>query len=355
MKHPAISVAIFLTLATCTAPVKPLPSVPASAAAWTIAGAVPDLVAASCLPADGEQEPAAEQLTVTRVDIGTAEALKKRLAPGVTVAGAWQLSSTNANFGGLSDLRILADGRMLAVSDTGAFIWLGRTDGVPDGAMHLSYMLGSDGQQLNGKIESDAEGLAVDGHVAFVSFERDHRVSAFAIGACGAMAREVRVASLPHETPAGKVDENLGAEALALTPASELVFGYELTGGGVSPLGRVNDDGTAAWTGEKAPNPGGYALVSTDFSMRPNQVPTQFWLFRSYDPIRGARIILRWQADAVTNDISIQSPLLSDNFEGVTSEDMGNGIVRVWIVSDDNFSASQRTLLYAFDIALPTE
>ena len=39
-----------------------------------------------------------------------------------------------------------------------------------------------------------------------------------------------------------------------------------------------------------------------------------------------------------------------DNFEGITVETLADATHRLWLVSDDNFSGRQRTLLYAFDL-----
>ena len=46
----------------------------------------------------------------------------------------------------------------------------------------------------------------------------------------------------------------------------------------------------------------------------------------------------------------IAAPLAVDNFEGVAAVRAPDGGVRLYIVSDDNFSPRQRTLLLAFDI-----
>jgi hypothetical protein len=42
-----------------------------------------------------------------------------------------------------------------------------------------------------------------------------------------------------------------------------------------------------------------------------------------------------------------------DNFEGIAAKQMPDGRVRLYIVSDDNFSDSQRTLLMVFDTIRP--
>ena len=47
--------------------------------------------------------------------------------------------------------------------------------------------------------------------------------------------------------------------------------------------------------------------------------------------------------------MEMSKPLTVDNFEGVDFVPRPGGAYRVYILSDDNFSASQRTLLLAFD------
>ena len=39
-----------------------------------------------------------------------------------------------------------------------------------------------------------------------------------------------------------------------------------------------------------------------------------------------------------------------DNFEGISATRGPNGATRIYIVSDNNFSGRQRTLLLAFDV-----
>ena len=43
-------------------------------------------------------------------------------------------------------------------------------------------------------------------------------------------------------------------------------------------------------------------------------------------------------------------PLPVDNFEAISAVRMANGVTRLYILSDNNFSSRQRTLLYAFDV-----
>ena len=47
--------------------------------------------------------------------------------------------------------------------------------------------------------------------------------------------------------------------------------------------------------------------------------------------------------------IQLKLPGTTDNFEGIAAERRGDG-VRLYILSDDNNNAPQRTLLLAFDL-----
>jgi hypothetical protein len=84
-------------------------------------------------------------------------------------------------------------------------------------------------------------------------------------------------------------------------------------------------------------------------------------LERFYAPIIGARArITRFPASAleaggdVLPDVEelarLGPPDPVDNFEGISAVRMPNGVTRLYIVSDDNFSSRQCTLLLAFDV-----
>ena len=75
------------------------------------------------------------------------------------------------------------------------------------------------------------------------------------------------------------------------------------------------------------------------------------YMIRAWDPLRGARIalILRTADGTEIDRLELSRPLLVDNFEGVDVLPGKDGALRFLLVSDDNFSAEQRTLLLAFD------
>jgi len=343
-------------LTTCAAqpklPDAPLVAVPAGPDAWTLDTAASTLKEQSCPTGIAYAAPSTITVAATPITLGPDDEVAARLPDGVTFAGGWHLTSDNAAFGGLSDIALDKDGNLLTVVDDGAFVWIDLKDGVPAGTGKLAYMRGANGDLLQGKALGDAEGLAIRDGLAVVSFERTHRVSAFALDACGAAARESIISALPDTFAGRLVDENSGAEALTVTPEGHIVFGFETVENGVSPLGAVTGPDQSGWTGEMAPNPDGYAFVALD-TVKAGAGEETYWLFRSWDPIRGSRNVLSWGKNG--DSILITRPLAADNYEGVTAVDLGNGVTRVWIVSDDNFNPKQRTLLLAFDIAAPSE
>lgn len=355
LKHfPAAltALAALIALATCAAPGAP--------AAASVAQPVqkdssffyetwaPVIRAKSCVESDSASTSfSALALSASPLTTSQSAEVRKRLPAGADLAGAWQLRADDPNFGGLSGLA-MADGDLLAVSDAGAWVSISLEGSAPSGAS-IAYMRGADGRFLTGKNENDAEGLAWRDGLAFVSYERDFRVEAFDLGGCGAAARAVRVAALPAEYGGKAIDTNSGPEALALTPDGALLFGYEGLSDSTSPIGEVLADGSSRWTGRKAANPGGFALVALDSVRLPSGEDREVLLYRAFDPLRGARTVLVW-GEGASRQITLSRPVLTDNFEGLAADMLPDGRMRLWIVSDDNFSTLQRTLLYAFDV-----
>ena len=84
-------------------------------------------------------------------------------------------------------------------------------------------------------------------------------------------------------------------------------------------------------------------------------------LYRAFDPLRGARATVRIlkeplrhrPAPQLLDSFSLEGPLTRDNFEGLALVRNAQGGARLYLLSDDNFSGSQRTLLLAFDWVPP--
>lgn len=268
--------------------------------------------------------------------------------------GGLRLTSPDPRFGGLSALHVDADGvGLLAVTDQGH--WL-RARLTYDGTGLLSGVeqaemgaLGDTlGQPLLGKVNQDAESLAllVDGSWV-VGFERRHRLWRYPPGPT------LQGAATPLSTPQDlvKAPENGGVEALATLRDGRLVALCEelLVGSGVRGFVREG----RRWRKFVYPV-AGLARPSAAAGLPSGQLLV---LERGYSPDAGLTVRLRRvrarhlrKNALLTGDLlaEIQPPLTVDNFEGLAARRSATGETLVYLLSDDNFSADQRTLLLLF-------
>ncbi len=262
-------------------------------------------------------------------------------------AGGAQLTSPDtAQLGGLSDLTVAADGTVTAISDDGQRLDA-RLSLSPDGRLlglkdaRLQPLRGPGGQPLQGKQAGDAEGLAVwpNGDV-MVSFERDHRIWLYP--ADGAAPRAVPF-------PPVAMPENEGMEALALAPSHGPDAYWVGIEGGAIWLCRLS--GGCQEDPSQARPPLTYRLTALAETPDGKLVV----LHRAWDPFRGLRAqVLVTQPTAggparVLGRLALAQPLTADNFEGLAVRPTAAGGLRIYLLSDDNFSPTQRTLLMAFD------
>ncbi|MBS0489738.1 esterase-like activity of phytase family protein [Phenylobacterium sp.] len=258
-------------------------------------------------------------------------------------AGGLALSSADtARFHGLSDMAIRNGVDLTAVSDEGdllkarlMFDKTGRLVGL-EGA-RISALPGLDGKPLQGKLESDSEGMALlaNGDM-LISFEQRHRIWLYPADG-----------SPPREAPApdASFPANGGMEALG--PAPDLGPDVYLAGGEESGQTWTCRLSAGCTPGPVIAKPPEFGLVALT---RLPQGRTA-WLLRAWDPVRGNRVILTVQdaQGAEVGRLDLARPLTIDNFEAVAAVPAKDGAVRFYLLSDDNFQSSQRTLLLAFD------
>ncbi|WP_332770885.1 esterase-like activity of phytase family protein [Phenylobacterium sp.] len=257
-------------------------------------------------------------------------------------AGGLVLSSPDtARFHGLSDLAIGAGGAVTSVSDEGDLIKArlvldkaGRLAGLTDG--RVAALTNPDGKPLQGKQEGDSEGLALlAGGDLLVSFEQRHRIWLYP--AAGGPPR-------PAPMPEAAFPDNGGLEALGPDPASgadAYVAGAEESG--QTWTCRVS---TSCTPGPVIAKPPEFGLVAV---ARLPQGRTA-WLLRAWNPVRGSRVSLVVRDDrAEIAHMELARPLTVDNFEALAAVPAKDGTIRFYLLSDDNFQSSQRTLLLAFD------
>lgn len=314
------------------------------------------LLLGACAPSAAEG-PLAEQwrtlaLVTAPVDLGVSEAGRLRFRGGL------ELSAEDEGFGGLSGLEIVGENEILAVTDDGS--WFEARLVLDDGGAlvglagaRMALMRNEEGEPFPSKRAGDAEALAhlPDGRFA-VAFEQTQSLRIYDLNRDGPFGAATRG---PRLDDVRGLPANVGLEALAATEDGALLVGAE-GGGGTTPLWRV-----APSASESAPTfarlrlADGFSLTGMDRLPDGGFVTVQ----RFYAPVIGARArIVHIPAGALTADADIDGeewavlapPLPVDNFEGVAAVRMADGVTRLYIVSDDNFSARQRTLLYAFDV-----
>ncbi|WP_340644286.1 esterase-like activity of phytase family protein [Phenylobacterium sp.] len=281
-------------------------------------------------------------ITATPVPLNPADLAQDRIGDFVYAGGLVLSSDQTSRFHGLSDLRVTRDGKLVSMSDEGDLLEsrvlldkAGRLVGVGPGK--LTVLTGPDGKPLQGKKEADSEGLAVmPNGDRLVSFEAIDRILLYP--AKGGAARVV-------PSPVGATfPGNGGMEALAFDPA-------------VGPDGYITagEDSGETWTcrlsaacvkGPTLEKPAEFGVVAVDRLDSGNTA----WLFRAWDPVRGSRITLKILGP--TGEVArldLAKPLTVDNIEGVSAVPGRDGATRFYLLSDDNFSNSQKTFLLAFD------
>ncbi|MFV2091662.1 MAG: esterase-like activity of phytase family protein [Hyphomicrobiales bacterium] len=280
--------------------------------------------------------------------------------------GGIEISSPNEGFGGFSDISLNREGnQVLAISDEGRWLSAGLTyeGGQLTGLDHagMAKMTGSQGQALGPKQWSDAEAMAtgpqgLDGPI-WVAFERWHRVETYRLGQSGSLVWQKRL-RLPPDIASAPV--NQGIEAMTLLGPNTAAQGSLLV---VTEGVRDGAGDSVAWLlGGK--NPGRLTVlrdedyVVTEAVSLPNG--DVVLLERHLGSLINFSIRLRRiKAGDIRPGARLQGQTLFegglryaiDNMEGLAVSTMPDGEVRLTLISDDNFSRFQRTLILQFALA----
>jgi hypothetical protein len=315
---------------------------PARTAAAVLAGAC--LAGASDLPR--EVPVSSEPVALNDGDPGVAYCGK------LAYRGGLVLRSDDKRFGGFSGLSVSADGeRVTAISDEGRWLTAnlrygddGRLTGFEDARLDL--MLTPQGKSLPDKAEQDAESLTVLGDSSFlVGFEHHHRLWRYRLPGGPA-----EVYPSPGDLP--KTPANGGIESLAALPDGRVLAITEY---------RAEKAGLRGWIGVDGKwKPLWYPLVG---AFRPSDACALpggdvLVLERAYNRERGIVSVrfVRLEAQGLKGNVRLQGstlailepPLILDNFEGLACRAGQDGETLIYVLSDNNFSAVQRTLLLHF-------
>jgi hypothetical protein len=271
------------------------------------------------------------------------------------------LTSSFSGFGGLSAFRIDPKGEtFVAMSDkgdwfTGRLVYSGKAlVGLSD--VQSAPMLGADGLPIATKKVFDTESLAVDGPTLYVGIERAHRIMRFDFRNGGVTARGEEVASPPAVR---RLPFNKGLEGLVFVPK-----GLPLEGTLIALSERGLDaSGNLQGFLIGGARPGQFSIRRTDnfdisdAALLPSGellvLERKFSLFTGVG-IRIRKIPLRTIAPgAVVDGPSIFDADLGheiDNMEGLDVHRTEAGETVLTMISDDNFSLLQRTLLLQFTL-----
>lgn len=266
------------------------------------------------------------------------------LAQGVRFAGGVELVlEADSPLHSLSDLKLVDGDDFVSVSDAGDLVRgrlrldaAGRLRGVE--GLRWRRLTLQDGSPITDKADGDAEGLfLLAGGRVGVAFERRHRLWAYPLEAPGAPE--------PLAVPDTDFPLNDGMEGVSAAPGGWRVAGES---GGVWDCAARGCREVVAPPAQPVPD-SEYRITGMDRDPGGDG----FWVVeRRYRPpvdVRGR--IRRMAADGTLGPVLVELSLPStvDNFEGIAAVARGEG-TRLYILSDDNGSERQRTLLLAFDV-----
>lgn len=268
--------------------------------------------------------------------------------------GAWHIAGSGRLFGGYSALLARPHGRLLALSDRGAWLSLPEPGAPKSTGVAMGYIL----RKARGRdLLFDAEAATTDpaGHV-WVSWEGNRAISRF---------DHAPGPDWPHDRRAlprgiGKWSLQFGGEAMARLPDGRFVVVNEgfaarsyqrrhLTL--VFPADPVRHPGAVPFAGQLDAEPG---YRPTDMALLPDgralillrqliwPLPLRFSCrIALADPAELLRTG-KWTARTIAR---LDPPLPTDNYEGLAVRPRTDGLLDVWVISDDNQAATQRTIL----------
>ncbi len=308
---------------------------------------------------------------VVPIDIRATEIPADRFEPGgarrfgpLEFRGGLVLSSPSANFGGISGIVMQPDGaHFLAVTDKG--MWLsGRItedDGRPAGIVdaRMAPMLGGNGRTLAADGRGDVESLARTGTGYIVGIERRQEIWSFPVSPSAPLPPTAGGKRLIADPALDALGNNEGPEVVLAppggTPAPVVVIGEQNAADPATLPGFLFQPGA---------NPvlaGRFAIARIDgFSATDAAISDDgqvYLLERRFDPLRGVAMRLRRfplaeirDGVVIAGETLLQANRASsiDNMEAIGLHRDAAGTLIITLMSDDNFSPLQRSLLLRF-------
>lgn len=322
---------------------------------------VPALIAKPATPLDG---PVSTRVSVIPLSFDRDDATRTKFGK-LTYRGGLNIFARSPHFGGYSAMELDPSGTsLLALSDAGS--WMRATldydgprlTGLSD--VTLGPILDTDGKPLRSASRQDAEGMALlsgdtrDG-TALVSFERDHRIMRYPFTAERFGPPD---GSLPLPKAARGMGANTGLEALAVIRDGAMkgtVVAFPerlrdrngnlmawLIGGPAPGTITVKRLGGFDLTGAASLPDGGLLLLERRFRYSEG-VQMRIRRIAATDLRRGK--LIKGEVLLEASDI-----MNIDNMEAIAVHRARGGETVVTLMSDDNFSAFQRSLIMQFTL-----
>ncbi|HEX7789438.1 MAG TPA: esterase-like activity of phytase family protein [Afipia sp.] len=271
------------------------------------------------------------------------------------------LTSPYRGFGGLSGWRFDKAGeQFIALSDkgnwfTGRLVYQGKhLAGLAD--VKSAPMLDSDGRKITARGWFDTESLALDGSMVYVGLERVNQIMRFDFSKGGIRARGQAIA-----VPEGvsRLPFNKGLETLVFVPKGQPLAGtlIAISEAGLDAAGNIQGFLIGG------PSPGQFTVVrSKNFDISDAVLLPSgdlLLLERKFSLLEGVGIrIRRVPIKSLAPNALLDGPTIFevdlgyeiDNMEGIDAHVTEDGETVLTMVSDDNFSMIQRTLLLQFTL-----
>ena len=303
-------------------------------------------------------EPTPIEIQATPIEAFAVGQKQRRDFGALAFRSGLELRSDFAGFGGLSGLWRSGD-EIVAIADSAQWLTArlvsagGRLTGLANAV--AAPVLGRDGKPLRRTRSYDTEGLTIAGGVAYVSIERTQEVMRFNWAKEGVRARAQAV---PVPAEAKQLPRNQGLEAIGMAPAKSplagalVVIAEQAAGGTTAPTRGFVLSGPRQGAFD-VPRSGGFDV--TDLAFLPSGEMLLLERRASFLRGFGARI-RRIAADAIQPGATVDGPLIFeadmghyiDNMEGLAVHRSAAGETIVSMISDDNFSALQRTVFLEF-------
>jgi hypothetical protein len=271
------------------------------------------------------------------------------------------LTSRYPGFGGLSGIRLDAKGEhFIAISDkggwfTGRIVYSGRAmTGLTE--VEAAPLLGPDGRPITARGWFDSESIALDGSLVYIGLERVNQVLRYDFAEGFTRARGEVV---PMPPAVKKLPNNKGLEALVVVPKGLPLAGTLIA---ISERG-LDDKGNLLAFLAGGPQAGQFSIRRTDnYDISDAVILPRgdlLILERKFSLMSGVGIRIRRLAlKDIAPGTLVDGPSIFDadfseeidNMEGIDAHVTEQGDTVLTLVSDDNFSLIQRTLLLQFTL-----